>query len=238
MAFTHSRNIRIAAVACGLFGLLAIFYFHNDPVNYTSPEAFERLSGNRFALYFKGLSMTQHTGGRLVKIDADEFYVAPKKFNVFNFKPFNEMVLKNPRITTYRRNDESETPAPGSANDSQKLSFPKIELPANSFNPGSIKTVSGVRLDGLSWVIKDGENEYVKFLARQAYLNIAKSELEMEGLEIENMELGRRISAKKGWLDLKASLVKIPKSSITHARAVSISSHFVLLDMNLNQMPL
>ena len=87
------------------------------------------------------------------------------------------MVLKNPRITTYRRNGESEAPAPGSANDSQRFSFPRIELPANSFNPGSIKIVFGVRLDGLSWVIKDGEKEYVKCLARQAYLNVTKSEL-------------------------------------------------------------
>ena len=149
-----------------------------------------------------------------------------------------KFVLKNPRITTYRRNGESEAPAPGSANDSQRFSFPRIELPANSFNPGSIKMVSGVRLDGLSWVIKDGEKEYVKCLARQAYLNVTKSELELEDLEFENVELGRWIAAKKGSLDLKTNIVKIPKSSITQTHAVSLSGHAIQLDMNLNQIPL
>ena len=97
---------------------------------------------------------------------------------------------------------------------------------------------SGVRLDGLSWVIKDGEKEYVKCLARQAYLNVTKSELELEDLEFENVELGRRIAAKKGSLDLKTNIVKIPKSSITQTHAVSLSGHAILLDMNLNQIPL
>jgi len=93
-------------------------------------------------------------------------------------------------------------------------------------------------LDGLSWVIKDGEKEYVKCQAKQAYLNLKKSEIELEDLELENLENGRRIAAKKGWLDLKANLVKIPKSSVTLAYAISISSHTIQLDMNLNQIPL
>jgi hypothetical protein len=226
------------AIAGALLGLLAILGFQNRPPDQAFPKAVQRISSRNSLLYFKGFSMTQHTGDQVVKIQADEFKVAPKKFKMFNFRPFNEMVLKNPRITTYRRKGESEAAESGSASDLQGFSFPKIAPPTNSFNPNSIKMVSGVRLDGLQWLIMKDEKESVKCQAKQAYLNLKKSEIELEDLELENLENGRRIAAKKGWLDLKANLVKIPKSSVTLAYAISISSHTIQLDMNLNQIPL
>jgi hypothetical protein len=174
----------------------------------------------------------------VVKIQADEFKVAPKKFNMFNFRPFNEMVLKNPKITTFRRKAESEAADSGSASDLSSFSFPKIEPPTNTFNPNSIKMISGVRLDGLQWLIIKDEKESVRCQAKQAYLNLNKSELELEDLELENVELGRRVTAKKGSLDLKANLIKIARNSITQAHAVAISGPAIQLDMNLNQIPL
>jgi hypothetical protein len=109
----------------------------------------------------------------------------------------------------------------------------ELELNANG-----IKMISGVQLDGLSWLIMKDEKESVKCQARQAYLNVKKSELELEDLELENMELGRRVAAKKASLDLKANLMKISRSSITQAHSVAISGHAIQLDMNLNQIPL
>lgn len=101
-----------------------------------------------------------------------------------------------------------------------------------------MKMVSGVRLDGLSWLILENEKGFVRCRTRQAYLSVAKSELELEDLELENVELGRRIAAKKGSLDLKSKLVKTSASAVTHAQAVAISGNSVQFDMNLNQMPL
>jgi len=182
--------------------------------------------------------MTQCAGERVVRIEADELKVIPKKFKVFNFKPFNEMVLKNARIVTYRSSGAREASKPDSAGDERGFSFPRVELPTNSFNSNSIKMVSGVRLDGLSWLIMEDEREFVRCRAGQAYFSVTKSELELEDLELENMELGRRIAAKKGSLDLKSKLVRIPASAVTHVQAVPISGNSVQLDMNLNQMPL
>jgi hypothetical protein len=182
--------------------------------------------------------MTQCAGERVVRIEADELRVIPKKFKVFNFKPFNEMVLKNARIITYQRPGESGAAKSGSVGDGKGFSFPKVELPKNSFNPNSIKMVSGVRLDGLSWLIMEDEKEFVRCRARLAYLNVTKTEMELEDLELENVELGRRIAAKKGALDLKSQLVKISASAVTHAQAVPISGGSFQLDMNLNHTPL
>jgi hypothetical protein len=98
--------------------------------------------------------------------------------------------------------------------------------------------VSGVRLDGLSWLIMEDEKEFVRCRARLAYLNVTKTEMELEDLELENVELGRRIAAKKGCLDLKSQLVKISASAVTHAQAVPISGSSFQLDMNLNHAPL
>jgi hypothetical protein len=181
--------------------------------------------------------MTQYAGERVVRIEADELKVIPKKFKIFNFKPFNEMVLKNPRITTYRSPEGREASKSGSAGDEREFIFPRVELPTNNFNPNSIKMVSGVRLDGLNWLIMEDEKEFVRFRARLAYLNVTKSVLELEDLELENVKFGRRIAAKKGSLDLKSQLVKTSASAVTHTQAISISSGSFLLDMNLNHAP-
>jgi hypothetical protein len=233
------KHIGLILTACVLLSLFAVPYWYNQnsAEGKGEEEPFQRLSSSRSLLYIKGYSITQYAGERVIRVEADEFKVIPKKFKVFSFKPFNEMVLKNPRITTYRRPGESETSKSGSAGDERGFSFPRVELPTNSFNPNGIRMISGVHMDGLSWLIMEDEKEFVRFRARQAYLNVTKSELELEDLELENVELGRRIGAKKGSLDLKSKLVKISASAITHAQAVSISGSSVQLDMNLNQMP-
>ncbi len=238
MAANIPKNIIMVSIACALLGVIAIYYFQNQAEDRTSQELVQRLSSSKSLLHFKGYSMTQYAGDRVIRIEADEFKVIPKKFNMFNFKPFNEMVLKNSRITTYRREAESETAKSAFADDLQGFSFPKVEMPTNNFNPNGIKMISGVQLDGLTWLIMKDEKEFVKCRARQAYLNVKKSELELEDLELENVELGRRIAAKKGSLDLKSKLVKVSASAVTHAHAVSISGNSVQLDLNLNQMPL
>lgn len=234
------KHIGLILTACVLLGLFAVphLYFQNSAEGQDDEETVQRLSSGRSLLYIKGYSMSQFAGDRVIRIEADEFKVIPKKFKVFSFKPFTEMVLKNPRITTYRRPGESETSKSGSAGDERGFSFPRVELPTNSFNPNGIKMISGVRLDGLSWIIMEDEKELVRCRARQAYLSVTKSELELEDLELENVELGRRIAAKKGSLDLKSKLVKISASAVTHTQAISISSSSFQLDMNLNQMPL
>lgn len=233
----HNGLILLSGVLLGLFAV-PYFSYQNWSGGQAGEETVQRLSSSRSLLYIKGYSMTQYAGERVIRIDADEFKVIPKKFKVFNFKPFNEMVLKNARITTCRRPGGSGAGKSGSAGGERGFSLPRVELPTNNFNPNGIKMISGVRLDGLSWIVMDDEKEFVRCQARQAYLNLTKSELELEGLELENVELGRRIAAKKGSLDLKSKLVRIPASAVTHAQAISISGNSVQLDMNLNQIPL
>jgi hypothetical protein len=234
------KLIGLILTACVLLGLFAFphLYYQNSAEGQDDEEPVQRLSSSRSLLFIKGYSMTQYAGERVIRIEADEFKVIPKKFKVFSFKPFNEMVLKNARITTYRRPGESGAAKSGSVGDGKGFSFPKVELPKNSFNPNRIKMISGARLDGLNWLIMQDEKEFARCRAKQAYLNVSKSELELEDLELENMELGRRIAAKKGCLDLKSKLVKISASAVTHAQAVPVSGGSFQLDMNLNQMPL
>lgn len=234
------KHINWILPTCVLLGLFAVpfFYFQNSADGQGGEEPVQRLSSGRSLLYIKGYSMTQYAGERVVRIEADEFKVIPKKFKVFNFKPFNEMVLKNARITTYQRPGGSGAAKSGSASGERGFSFPRVELPKNNFNPNGIKMISGARLEGLNWLIMQDEMEFVRCRARQAYLNVMKSEMELEDLELENVELGRRIAAKKGSLDLKSQLVKISASAVTHAQAVQISGGSFQLDMNLNHAPL
>jgi hypothetical protein len=234
------KRINWILLTCVLLGLFAVpfFYFQNPAGGQDGEEPVQRLSSGKSLFYIKGYSMTQYAGERVVRIEADELKVIPKKFKVFNFKPFNEMVLKSPRITTYRRSGGSETSKLNSAGDERGFFFPRVELPTNNFNPNGIKMISGVHLDGLSWLIMEDEKEFVRCRARQAYLNITKSELELDDLELENVGLGRRIAAKKGCLDLKSKLVKISASAVTHTQAVSVKGNSIQLDLNLNQAPL
>lgn len=234
------KHINWILLTCVLLGFFAVplFYFQNPAGGQDGEDPVQRLSSGRSLLHIKGYSMTQSAGKRMIKIEADELKIIPKQFKIFNFKPFNEMVLKNPRITTYRSPGGSEASEQGSAGDEGGFSFPRVELPANNFNPNSIKMVSGVRLDGLNWRIMEDEKEFVGCRARLAYLNVAKSVLELEDLELENLALGRRIAAKKGCLDLKTKLVKISAAAVTHAQAVPVGGSSLQLDMNLNHAPL
>ena len=233
------RNFKGTILLCSFLVLSAIIYFENQANDQATPREIQRLSSSKTLLYFKGFSMidTGNGGDRVAKIEADELTVIPKKYYLFNFKPFNEIVLKNPMITTYMGTNERKIEESGYAREEHRFSFPRIEPPTNTFNRYSTTMISGVQLNGFRWLIMKGEKEFFKCRAQNGYFNINKSELQLNDLELENVELGKRIAAKRGVIDLKSSLVKIPTSSIRQSNGILIGGHAIQLDMNLNQIP-
>lgn len=98
-------------------------------------EPVRRLSSGRSLLYVKEYSMTQYAGERAVRTEADELEAIPKKFKVFTFKPFNEMMLKNARIITYWSSGGREASKPDSTGDERWFSFPGSNCPQTTSTP-------------------------------------------------------------------------------------------------------
>jgi hypothetical protein len=70
--------------------------------------------------------------------------------------------------------------------------------------------------------------------AKHAYLDPAKSEIDLEGFELYNYVSGKKIFAKKGRFDLKTNTVTVATSLIKEAQGVPIEGKLICLDMNLN----
>jgi len=169
---------------------------------------------------------------RVIRLEADELTMRPKKYYVFAFKPFNEIVLKISKITVSQKVKRSEG---DHSTDVQKpVLFPKIEPPKNIFDRNSTNVISGVHFYGFIWSILEGADVFFECSAKHAYLDPAKLEIDLEELELYNHVSGKKIVAKKGRLDLKTNTVTVPTSLIKEARGVTVEGKLICFDMNLN----
>ena len=216
-------------IAFPILGLFVIIYLSYTVETISSDET--RPKQNQSFLSFKGFTIVDDDLDRVIRLEADELTMRPKKYYVFAFKPFNEIVLKNSKITVSQKVKRSE----GSHSTEQKpVLFPKIEPPKNIFDRNSTNVISGVHFYGFIWSIRDGEDVFFDCSAKHAYLDPGKSEIDLEELELYNHVSGKRIIAKKGRLDLKTNTVSVPTSMIKEAQGVSVEGKLICLDMNLN----
>ena len=212
----------------GLFVIICLFYT-TETISFDET----RTKQNQSFLSFKGFTMVDDDLDRVIRLEADELTMRPKKHYVFAFKPFNEIVLKNSKITVSQKAKRSE----GSHSTEQKpVLFPKIEPPKNIFDRNSTNVISGVHFYGFIWSFKEGEDVFFECSAKHAYLDPGKSEIDLEDLELYNYVSWKRIIAKKGRLDLKANTVTVPTSLIKEATGVPIEGKSICIDMNLNAL--
>ena len=210
----------------GLFVIICLSY---TAETISSDET--RTKQNQSFLSFKGFTMVDDDLDRVIRLEADELTMRPKKHYVFAFKPFNEIVLKNSKITVSQKVKRSE----GNHSTEQKpVLFPKIEPPKNIFDRNSTNVISGVHFYGFIWSIREGADVFFECSAKHAYLDPAKMEIDLEELELYNYVSGKRIIAKKGRLDLKTNTVKVPTSLIKETQGVTVEGKLICLDMNLN----
>jgi len=65
----------------------------------------------RSPITIEGFSNTIYDGENLIsKIEADQFFIAPRKFFVFNVKSVNEAIIKNIRISLYLNSENKKKP--------------------------------------------------------------------------------------------------------------------------------
>jgi hypothetical protein len=217
-------------IAFPMLGLFVIICLSYTAETVSSDET--RPKQSQSFLSFKGFTMVDEDLDRVIRLEADELTMRPKKYFVFAFKPFNEIVLKNSKITVsqqVKRSDGSH-----SADVQKPVLFPKIEPPKNIFDRNSTNVISGVHFYGFIWSIRDGEDVFFECSAKHAYLDPAKSEIDLEEFELYNHVSGKKIVARKGRLDLKTNTVTVPTSLIKEAQGVSIEGKLICLDMNLN----
>jgi hypothetical protein len=212
-----------------ILGLFVIIYLYYIAEKVSFDEARPRQSQS--FLSFKGFTMVDDSLDRVIRLEAAELTMKPKKYYIFALKPFNEIVLKNSKITVSQKVKRSES---SNSTEPNLVLFPKIEPPTNPFDRNSTNVISGVNLYGFIWSIKKGEDVFFECSAKHAYLDTGKSEIDLEEFELYNYLSRKKIIAKKGRFDLKTNTVKVPTSLIKEAQGVTVEGKIICLDMNLN----
>ena len=211
----------------GFFVIFYVFYMAMFPISTNERQPKQSQS----FMSFKGFTMVDTNLDRVIKLEADELTMRPKKYYVFAFKPFTEIVLKNSKVTVSQKVKRSES---GNSTESKPVLFPRIEPPKNPFDRNSTNVISGVHLYGFIWSIREGDDVFFMCSAKHAYLDAAKFEIELEEFELYNHLSGKKIVAKKGRYDLKTNTIKIPTSLIKEAQGVRVEGKLICLDTNLN----
>jgi hypothetical protein len=217
----------VAFSILGFFAIFYVFYMAMCPISFDE----RRPKQSQFFLSFKGFTMVDTNLDRVIKLEADELTMRPKKYYVFAFKPFTEIVLKNSKITVSQKVKRSES---GYSTESKPSLFPKIEPPKNLFDRNSTNVISGVHLYGFIWSIREGDDVFFMCSAKHAYLDAAKFEIDLEEFELYNHVSGKKIIAKKGRFDLETNTLKIATSLIKEAQGVRVEGKLICLDLNLN----
>ncbi len=188
-----------------------------------------------YPTWIKGFNASTYEGDRLItKIEADEFKVNPRRFFIFNIKPFNEATLTNVRLEIHLYK--------GMSSKADLFSFSEGVLPL--MNGGKKFAVKGMglitrgvikglilkiyRADRLSMVVKAG----------RGYIDFKKNETKMRGVSIEDVLSGRLIKSGSVIWDNKEMVFNIPGEYIAMTPKGQARGRGIKVDLDFVVSPL
>ncbi len=188
-----------------------------------------------YPTWIKGFNASTYEGDRLItKIEADEFKINPRRFFIFNIKPFNEATLTNVRLEIHLYK--------GMSSKADLFSFSEGVLPL--MNGGKKFAVKGMglitrgvikglvlkiyRADRLSMVVKAGKG----------YIDFKKQETKMKGVSMEDVLSGRLIKSSSVIWDDKEKVFKVPGEYIAMTPKGQARGRGIKVDLDFVVSPL
>lgn len=187
-----------------------IIFFSGQKTSPPEPPFIDKIS--RYSpLTVKGLSASKCDGNRLLTyLQADEFKISPRKYFIFNVKPFNEVTFSNVRFETHYYPDMHGTTG--------GISFILSEDETISVKGDNNLDGFGVLTRGivkdLVWEIFNADKLCLRVKAKKAHIDFNKNRTSLENVTLEQMSPRRTILSRKVIWNGKDQVFQIPGNYI------------------------
>jgi len=187
-----------------------------------------------YPIWMQGLTASTYTGDRLItKMKADEFKVNPRRFFIFNIKPFNEATLTNVRLDIHLYNDISSK---------ADLFFNEGVLPImNGDRKSAVKGMGLVTrgvIKGLILKIYRAGNPLMVVKASRGYIDFKKKETKMQRVSIEDVLSGRLIKSSSVIWNDKEKVFNVPGEYIAMTPEGRAKGRGIKVDLDFDVSPL
>lgn len=163
-----------------------------------------------YPLWIKGFSVSAYEGDRPVTvIVADEFKVNPRKFFVFNVRPFNEATLTNARLKVYLY-EKAPSKVPSKVD---LFPFNEGLLPLKKGSKSARKGMGIITrgvIKGLTLEIYKFDKLSLVIKAKKAYIDFKRKKAKMARVSMESISAKKLIMSRSVIWDNEEKVFKIP----------------------------
>lgn len=141
----------------------------------------------------------------IARIKADEFKVNPRRFWIFNVRPFNEATLINAILEIYLYED-----MPSEVN---LFSFAQEFLSLNKEGKSALKGMGLITrgvIKGLTLMVYKADKLFLVVKAKEAYIDLKRKETRLVTVSIEDVLSKKLITSRSVVWDNKEKVFKIP----------------------------
>lgn len=200
-----SRSAKIALVSVLLLSLVALYWSLSQTREVSSP--FPEQEPSPYPMRITGFSYVTYDQEKpILKIEADEFKVNPRKYFVFNIRPFNEASLTNARLAVYL----NEGASPGF----DLLSLGKDILHMNEKGKSRVTGMGVITrgiIKGLVLEIYKAHKLSLVVTAKEAIIDFKKQEATLVRATIEDKLSHRRTTSRAVLWKAKDKVFAIPQ---------------------------
>ncbi|NIO17189.1 MAG: hypothetical protein GTN70_09355 [Deltaproteobacteria bacterium] len=154
----------------------------------------------------KGISATTIRSGRVVsRIIADELSVKPRRFYIFNIKPFNEIGMTNAKLEYHL--SEGSTPEGG---DPFSLDEHISSLKGIAVSRSGLGVITRGVIKGFVLEVMRGEVPLLSVSSEEAQIDLEKKRTELIRACLQDLKTGKKITSNRIIWDAREKVFKIP----------------------------
>jgi hypothetical protein len=215
----------LLAFLAGFVGF--IIFFSGQKTASPEPPFIDKISRHS-PITVKGLSASKCDGNRLLThLQADEFKVNPRKYFIFNVRPFNEVTFSNVRFETHFYPDIH-----GAAGGiSFILSEEETTLVKGDNNLDGFGVITRGIIKGLVWEIFNADKLCVRVKAKKAHIDFNKNRTSLKNVTLEQMSPKRIIVSKTVIWNGKDEVFEIPGDYLALTPEGKVSGKGLRLDV-------
>lgn len=204
MVMATSRSAKISLISVSLLSLVLLLWSLGQTRKVSSP--FPEQKTSPYPLRISGFSYVSYDEEKpIVEIRADEFKVKPRKYFVFNIRPFNEATLTNARLKVHLDEGESQ--------DFDLLSFGKDILGMTEKGKSRVKAMGVITrgiIKGLVLEIYKADKLSLVVTAKEAIIDFKKQEATLVTASIEDKLSNKLTTSRSVVWSGKDKAFKIP----------------------------
>lgn len=179
---------------------IGILFFIGEQISDQSIVSTQNKEKHPNPISIQGIKFQRSKGNQITaKAFAQELKVNPRKFFIFNIKPFNELTLNNVTIEFYKNEEESSDIDLKDLMDkllpisSAKSSFSKKDI----FGATGTGLITRAIINGLILKIYNNNNLSLIIRSAKAYLNLKKSEVIFRNAVVDDITSKEIINSRK-----------------------------------------